>query len=368
MDIGSYRLNERVAKTAIPSWRLKAIQGAHVFRQVGFPIEIESTDELVNLLDTMHENQFDAFMTELDGMAEDEIDALLDALVEYCRFFRIHFPAAEAPIPLSTMIAHQAIAMKLRSLGMARRILEIGPGCGYLSFFVGRWPTLENYAQIESAESFYILQNLINKHVFGYRFCDHAQVDWGAKAAQIGKLASEVDYLEVPTRMAVSFPTVCNHYPWWRIDELAEQKFDVVTTNANVTEFSEDAFKQYVQMIDRCLSLDGCVFIQCFGGGRLEPIKIFRGLLGIRLIPVVAMTPVGGQTIMGKHFVLPNFLFVRERHPLAAKYARGTLSFPLFEPDDPFVRNVFMPQTGAARRRVSSAEILAALAVRLKSA
>jgi hypothetical protein len=367
MDIGSYRLNERLARAAIPSWRLKAIQGAHVFRQVGFPTEVESTDELANLLDTMHENQFDAFMTELNGMSDDEIGILLDALVDYCRFFRVHFPGPEAPIPLSTMIAHQAIAMKLRGLGMARRILEIGPGCGYLSFFLARWSGLENYAQIESAESFYILQNLINKYVFGHRFRDHAQADWGANAARIGKLASEVAYLEVPTRMAVNFSAVCNHYPWWRVDELAEQQFDVVTSNANVTEFSEGAFKQYVRMIDRCLSLDGCLFIQCFGGGTLDPMTILRSLVGIRLVPVVGMVPVGGQTILGKHFVLPNFLFVRERHPLAPKYARESVSFPLFNPDDPFIRNVFLPQSLSVRQKVSSGEILATLAERLKS-
>jgi SAM-dependent methyltransferase len=366
MDIGSYRLNQRLAKAAIPSWRLMAIHGAHVFRQAGFPLEIDSTDELVNLLDTMHENQFDPFVAELNGLDDGEVATLLDALVDYCRFFRVHFPGAQAPIPLSTMVAHLAIALKLRGLGTARRILEIGPGCGYLSFFLGRWPELASYAQIESAESFYILQNLVNKHVFAHRFRDFAQADWGPAAAAIGRLAAGVSDLELSARLAVDFPAVCSHYPWWRIDDLANQQFDVITSNANFTEFSEGAFRQYVQLIDRCLAPDGCLLIQCLGGGSLDPVLLLRGLVGIRLVPVVATNVKGGVVAAGQWFALPNFLFVRERHPAAQRYARETLALPLYEPDDPFVSGVFARATTGQRRRVGAAEILGALEARLK--
>lgn len=373
MDIASYRLNERLAKAAVPSWRLMAIQGPHHFRNVGFPVEIESADELFNLLDTMHENRFARVVAELGGLDEADLALLLDALLDYCRFFRVNFPGREAPIPLSTMVAHLAIARKLRGLGMPKRILEIGPGCGYLSFFLRDWPGLSNYTQIETAQSFYIFQNLVNKHVFSHRFRDHAQGDWAAHgAARTGILTGSTDAqkqasYEAPERLPLGLPTVCHHYPWWRIDEVAEQQFDVVTSNANFNEFSEGALLQYVQLIDRCLAQEGCLLIQDMGGGALPLETIKRELAGIGLAAVVATLP-SASVIGNKSFAATNYLFVRRRHPSFAKYAGTEREWPLFDPSDPLVRDVYLPRSSSGRRHLSPGDVLQALAGRLEAA
>lgn len=371
MDIASYRLNERAAKASIPSWRLMAVQGPHVFRSVGFPVEVESADELFNLLDTMHENRFVRVIAELGGLDNADLELLLDALVDYCKFFRVNFPGKEAPIPLSTMTAHLAIAKKLKGLGTARRILEIGPGCGYLSFFLRSWKELINYTQIESAESFYILQNLVNKHVFSHRFRDHAQGDWQARgAADIGALLASGPGqrhagFEMSLRLPLELPLTCHHYPWWLIDQLADQEFDVVTSNANFTEFSEGAFHQYVALIDRCLAADGVLLMQDLGGGPLSPEIILRELAGIGLAPVVAMEHLGASNIAGRSFACANYLFVRQKHPKFQQYANPMLKLPVLDFDDPFVQSVYVSDASSNRKNMSVGEVFQALKERL---
>jgi hypothetical protein len=369
MDIGSYRLNERLAKAAIPSWRLKAIHGAHVFANAGFPLQVESTDELFNLLDTMQEGRFAQFQAELGGFGERDVATFVDALVDFCLFFRIHFPGRLAPVPLSTMIAHLLVAKKLRGL-RARRILEIGPGCGYLSFFLKSHPGLENYTQIETTESFYILQNLVNKHVFGHRFRECAQADWSQQAATpvLDSAANQrAAHIEISQRLALDTPEICRHYPWWRLGELTAQRFDVVTSNANLNEFTQGAFLQYVWLIDRVLAQDGFLLVQDMGGGPLPLDFIVQRLLEIRLMPVVIVNP-GALSPGGPSFGLGNFLFVREQHPLFARYANaGQIQVPRFDADEPLVRAVFSLAADQSRRSIAPEQILAAVSERLKS-
>ena len=362
MDISSYRLNERLASAALPSWRIKAVQNPHVFQTAAFPVRVDSTDELVSLLDTMQENLFPLFMRELGGLDEQDLTAFVDALVHYCRFFRTNFSGRDAPLPLSTMIAHLALAKKLRGLGRPYRILEIGPGCGYLSFFLRNWSDLEDYCQVETTESFYVLQNLVNKHVFGHRFRECAQTNVEGATVPIAEHHVVPD-TEISPRIALDTPTVCRHFPWWQLGRVAKERFNIVTTNATLNEFSEGALRQYVWMIDQCLALDGCLLVQCYGGGPGSLETILRSLFQIRLAPV-AMVLQGGAAVGEKFFAKSNLLFVRERHPLFAKYAKANLSVPLFDPGDLLIRSVY-GQAGGTRRDVAVDGIVTLVTERL---
>lgn len=367
MDIGSYQLNERLAGAALPSWRLKALHSPHVFVNAGFPVRVQSTDELVGLLDTMQEGLFDSFMQELGGLDDADLTTLVDALTDYCLFFRINFPGRRAPLPLSTMIAHFALAQKLRGIGGPHRILEIGPGCGYLSFFLKHWTDLESYSQIETTESFYLLQNLVNKHVFRHRFHEHAQASLeGQSASFVTEAQVAGPHTEISPRLSLDLPPVCRHYPWWRIGEVAEQRFGVVTTNATLNEFSEAALAQYVWLIDRCLMKEGCLLVQCYGGGPGSLEAIFRKLFEIHLAPVVGVLT-ADTMIGGKFLAKSNLLFVREGHPLFAKYLKMNLSFPRFELDEPLVRAIYSLDSAGPRRPVTAEEIVAAVSARLRS-
>lgn len=367
MDIESYRLNERLATAAIPSWRMKALHRPHVFYTHGFPVHVASTDELMTLLDTMQEGLFAPFVRELGGFDEVDQAAFVDALVDYCLFFRVHFPHREAPLPLSTMLAHFVLAKKLRGIGSPYRILEIGPGCGYLSFFLHRWSDLDDYTQIETTESFYILQNLVNKYLFEHRFRDFAPAVFepGQVASMVSDPKGAPLYTEVSPRVAVDVPPKCRHFPWWRIGEVANETFNIVTTNATLNEFSNEALRQYVWLIDKCLARDGCLLVQCYGGGPGSLETIFKSLFEIRLAPVVVSLE-AEVTVAEKHFAKSNLLFVRERHPMFAKYAQMPLQLPRFDPANLMVKSVYVTAGSGPRRTLSADDIVAMVAERLK--
>src|SRR5258708_38661471 len=109
MDISSYRVNERLATATVPSWRMRAMHRPHLFHTSGFPVQVDTTDELVPLLDTMQENLFGSFVKELGGLNEADLKAFVDSLVEYCLFFRPNLPGQGAssrrsPPPADTVV------------------------------------------------------------------------------------------------------------------------------------------------------------------------------------------------------------------------------------------------------------------------
>jgi hypothetical protein len=225
------------------------------------------------------------------------------------------------------------------------------------------WHDLEDYAQIETTESFYILQNLVNRHLFGHQFQDYARLADGASAMPITEQLGFHD-TEISPRIRLDLPTVCRHFPWWQLGRVAKQRFNIVTTNASLTEFSEGAFRQYAWLIDQCLAPDGCLLVQCHGGGPGSLEKILRTFFAIKLAPV-ALVVQPGATSSEKFFATSNFLFVREQHPLFSKYAQAT-QLPGFDPNDVLARAVYGVGNGP-RREVSPEEIVEMVTQRMAS-
>jgi hypothetical protein len=223
------------------------------------------------------------------------------------------------------------------------------------------WDDLEDYAQVETTESFYILQNLVNRHLFGHRFHDYARVSDGASAMPITETLG-FHHTEISPRIAVDLPTVCRHFPWWQLGRVAKERFNIVTTNAALTEFSDDAFRQYAWLINECLAPDGCLLVQCHGGGPGSLENILRTFFAIKLAPV-AMVVQPAVTVADKFFATSNFLFVREQQPLFAKYATAT-TLPSFDPNDALPRAVY-GIGNTPRRDVSPEEIVGMVTQRM---
>lgn len=140
MDTFSYRQSETLGKRAIRSLRQTGIHAPEFFQSTGFLTRVESQEDLVSLLDVMHDNRFEDFVAELGGLPDDGFAELLDGFVDYARFFMANFPSADVPIPLSGMLSQYALARKIRGIPERSRILEIGPGTGLVSLFLARDP------------------------------------------------------------------------------------------------------------------------------------------------------------------------------------------------------------------------------------
>jgi hypothetical protein len=330
IEIQDYRLGERLARSAIPSWWIAESHQVDVFARIGFPVRLESIHEVGQLIDTMQENRYARFLKETGGLSEDDVEILLGALVRSVLFQRARLPRRKPLVPVSTMtsalLLYKKIAAVRPTIGS---ILEIGPGCGYLSFFLASNPLLADYSQVEACESFYILQSMINSYLFGHRFRDFA----------IGPLPQDqtlhlrkdveppmlIDERELP-------PHRCLHFPWWTLKELLDRKYDVVTSNANLSEFSQAALRDYLTIFSRVMKDDAVFVVQCTGfPGHSTLDQLFDTLHEFRLAPILcalaqenltadrlaslteAFTSFGFDR---REFALNTLILMKETHPL----------------------------------------------------
>jgi SAM-dependent methyltransferase len=362
LDQTQYRLAEHIAKQQLPTWRIAQRHTLEVFEKAGFPVRANSFADLRPLIDTMQENRFDSYMRELGGLTPERHSLLMTALREISIFQLKHFNSQEIIIPLSTVISALAIYHKISVLKPSfRNILEIGPGCGYTSLFFGQHPGLENYSSVEACESFYLLQSLLGTHVFGTGFREYAAVPNHSPAGSSWhgeRHFQSNDYEHLNTLDLSDSPQhreVCSHYPWWRIPDLSAcgRTFDVITSNANLNEFSVSALTEYLSLSYQLLADDGIFFFQCPGwnhDGRdtnrflyeagFAPLFLAEGNVELRL----GERDGSGERLIHQEFTVPNGVLIKRGHPLWAQqfrweqFAQPTICFA-----EPRILDAFFP-------------------------
>lgn len=330
IEIQDYRASERLARSAIPSWWIAESHQVDIFARIGFPVRVESIHEVGQLIDTMQENRYARFLAEAGGLTEDDVQSLVRALVDCVLFQRARLPRRRPLVPLSTMTSALMLYKKIAAVkpGIGS-ILEVGPGCGYLSFFLASNPLLEDYSQVEACESFYLLQGMINSYLFGHRFHDCA----------IGPLPQDQT---LHLRKDVEPPMLlgdgelprrnCHHFPWWTLKALLDRKYDVVTSNANLSEFSQPALRDYLTIFAKAMKDDGVFVVQCTGfPGHSTLDQLFDILHEFRLAPVLCalaqenVTPERLTNLTEafssfgfdrREFALNTIFLVKDTHPL----------------------------------------------------
>ncbi|MBF0333068.1 MAG: class I SAM-dependent methyltransferase [Alphaproteobacteria bacterium] len=324
-DIQTYRFSETLAKTSVPFWQMASAHSLDFFHSSSFPVRVESMAQLAQFGDTMQEGRFQSYMTELGGMTEAEFEAFVGALADYVDFYQQGFQTREVPVPYSAMISAFAIHDKIMRIHpRATRILEIGPGCGYVSFFMARDKRVAEYTQIEACESFYLLQNKVNQFLYGRRFAEHAITTGGLRYP----MSNHWDDVTKSRRSVIrDLPATCHHYPWWLIGDILDRpddaKFDVVTSNANLTEFSEKALWDYVALARKALKPDGLIYVNCIGGGGIEAwTRAFQALYSSGFVAAFATHGHNESQLalpegtVSQYHVTQNLVFVAPGHPL----------------------------------------------------
>lgn len=382
LEISDYRLGEQFGRSTISNWRIAETHLVDHFIRVGFPVRIESRHEVGQLLDTMQEKRFGRFMTELGGLTAAEADSLADALVSSVKFQRAQLPRRRPSVPFSTMISALTLYKKIAGFKPdLQSVLEVGPGCGYLAYFLAGHETLRDYSQVEACESFYVLQSMVNSHVFGHEFCDLAVTAVADCALHIHRDLERPVVLadgEIPAHR-------CFHYPWWKLGTLHEGvgKYDVVTSNANLNEFTRNALYEYLTIFSRVMKDDGIVVIQCTGfpahGSTEDLMQVLHKFGFASLFCGMAdenvranMFGTDRYSSLGfsrKKFALNNLILVKKGHPYYERntslknYAHG------FASDFPRLASIFEGGTEKyppdSRRAYSTEEILATVKTKL---
>jgi hypothetical protein len=295
-------------------------------------VRIESVHEVGQLIDTMQENRFERFLMELGGLSPEHVVVLTRALTEAVKFQVTHLPKRKPIVPFSTMISSFVLYRKITGYKAdVESILEVGPGCGYLSFFLAHHSFLRDYSQVEACESFYILQSMINSYLFGHTFQDLA-IGMRCQDAAI-HIRGDVEKPFVLSDDDLP-PHNCFHYPWWTLGALygSRKKYDVVTSNANLNEFTRNALRDYVTIFSQLMKEEGIFLVQCTGfpaHGSLE--DLFDVLYSFRFAPMFCalateniqpqMRDAMDQRFVARgfdrtDFTLNNLILVKETHPL----------------------------------------------------
>jgi SAM-dependent methyltransferase len=364
LDVQTYRANELLAKSMVPHWRIAQTHNLDHFERAGFPVRIDSVRELGPIFDTMQENRFANYMSELGGLSDAEYDMTLAACRDAVIFQMTYLPHREPVLPISTLLSALALYKKLCGVSETfKSVLEIGPGCGYLSFFLKHHRTLTNYSQIEACESFYILQNLINIHCFAHRCDERALPHESTRGIDVFAQEGPVTELSSKVRLKGHSPC-CHHYPWWRIGELVSQdrRFDLVTSNANLLEFNPAALDDYLAVIQRVLSPAGALVVQCTGfpaQGTDEQLldkmhaKGFAPLFFVQqnkpIKNPLEQAALSAGTLHSVQFDVTNALFVRSGHPLFGRYHQKPSRRLHFAAAEPVVGSVYFERPPVRR-------------------
>lgn len=271
LDATLYRDEERAAKRQAPNWRIPQTHNLDMFEKSGFPVRVHSLADIRQLIDTMQEGRFEAYQKELGGLDEEDAELFIDACQSLVRFQQTHFPHHPPLLALDTLMAMFASYKKITSLKPNfSTILEVGPGCGYLSLFLKHWAQLETYVLTESCESFYLLQHYLNSYLYGPQFAQTIGKDSTANFF-VRDESPLSECLGGPPRFP-SHDTIVHQYPWWKLGELAanHSNFDLAVSNANFLEFTTEALRDYFGLFKKVLAPDGLIVCQCFGFESVE--------------------------------------------------------------------------------------------------
>ena len=377
LDIELYRMSESLAKQGMRTFIYAQVHRLDVFESFGFPVRVNNIGELEQIGGSMHGNsRYEKIQTELAGFDDTDLKLFVDVLADYYEFHAKTFPREQVTVPLAEMIAHLAIYKMIGDYNPDfQSVLEIGPGNGLLSFFMRRHEKLSNYSQVEVCESFYLLQSLISSHLFGSRFRERAMPRGveNASACYSGSGAVQSSLATRKAELNYSLPfqgsKVCHHYPWWRLGELAEanEKFDIVTSNANLSEFTPEALNDYAHLMYQVLAEDGLLYVQCFGSSVhrdvMEAVKKLYSV-GFRALLVA---PDGGvledkKNDLRKALGLSRGIFVRSGHERynelhGPNVLDGHSTAPNISSDCPELRRMCFAST-SGRERIDTAEVL----------
>jgi len=290
IDCSLYRENEKIAKREVDKWQITAKHNIDIFEKIGFPVRVDNISYLRQLIDTMNENTFDSYMRELNGLNEIELNILLTSLEQSIRFQKIHFPNDDIIIPFNSMIKSLTLYIKLSKIKFSN-ILDIGTGSGVFSFFINQQNNLKTYSQIEVCESFYMLQNYINSFVFKEQFDQKVLMK---KSTDINFFINKyscgsTNYEESTVVKNNNLNKKCIQYPWWRLGELFNNNidYDIILSNANLLEFSNDSLVDYLYLINKKLSKNGLFIFHCEGShvnGNIE--SLFKDIYSANLAPL----------------------------------------------------------------------------------
>lgn len=254
LTVSEYDQAEQLAIAELPNRIIEAFQPI-TFAATGYPSRIRHEMEMVKFIDVMHEGRFESEFEQLFGsLTSDEFDVLRQIATKVLRMCEIRF--GRRHVPRSSLLRMINVSRHIRYVGGGRRlrILEIGPGCGYLGALL--MAEGHKYVGTDVSQAFYLLQN----HLWMY--LSEGRLNERVRCSQEGRSAEASQSV---------------HVPWWdfvRWRPESAPSMDIVTCNHALSEMHPLSLAFVLTMARACLRDDGkspkALVFEGWGSSRLN--------------------------------------------------------------------------------------------------
>ena len=277
MDFAAYARWESLALEQENSWMGRRIHYPKTFADDGFPLRLDSLEDLKFLLLSGSYGRFESYQEELGGFREEDIIAIKAAAEKYCTFFTTMFTYKRFTVPIDELVKEyikwRACSSLLGFMNKSNpKILEIGPGNGLGSLYLSLLPGNISYSQVEVTPSLYLIQHWIGKIIYRGSFFEHANpVQTPQQTSNQSKCIKEhsegVGHDKIITKDL--YPLI-QHYPWWKVLESFEDlsEIDIVMSHDNIQEMHPTALRQYLHLAQKQLKEDGLFFSDSRGASK----------------------------------------------------------------------------------------------------
>jgi hypothetical protein len=217
--VENYNQAEREGCSTVSNRVIEAF-GLEVFGTLGYPFKINDESELWRYHDVMQEGRFDANLRLISKYTDHEFELITRSAKQILSFSERHLPIRNSGKHALTRSLYQyQLIMRNKPHNGPLKILEIGPGSGYLGLLLAN--DGHQYFAMDAAQAFYLYQKKLWSDVYGADYFDYSESSFRPESARV------------------------THIPWWRFANLAVPlpEVDIVTINHALAEMHENALK-----------------------------------------------------------------------------------------------------------------------------
>ena len=217
--VDRYNQAERAGRSTVSNRAIESFS-LEVFNATGYPCRIEDESELWRYHDVMQEGRFLHNLRLIGKYTDHEFDLVTKTAKQILSFSERELTIRNSGKHALTRSLYQyQLLMKNRPHDGSLRILEIGPGSGYLGLLLAN--DGHQYFAMDAAQAFYLYQKKLWLDIYGADYFDYSESSSRPDSAKV------------------------THIPWWQFANLSIPipDVDVVTINHALCEMHPTAVK-----------------------------------------------------------------------------------------------------------------------------
>lgn len=217
--VDKYNQAERAGRATVSNRAIESFS-LELWNTLGYPFKVDSESELWRYHDSMQDGRFKENLQIIGTYSAHDFDLVTKTAKQVLSFSERHLPIRSSGKHALTRSLYQyQLLMKYRPHDGPLRILEIGPGSGYLGLLLAN--DGHQYFAMDAAQAFYLYQKKLWSDIYGSDYFDYSES------------SSRPDTTKV------------THIPWWQFANLSIPipDVDVVTINHALTEMHPQAVK-----------------------------------------------------------------------------------------------------------------------------